>query len=215
MRRFLDFDCGANSALLVNNYDWMGRFGYLEFLRDIGKHFPVNVMLAKDSVKARLERTDAGLSYTEFSYMLLAGLRFRLPERTLWLRTAGRRQRPMGQHHGRHRPGPADPRRAAPGHHLPAVDEVRRHEDGQDRVRVALALGRQDQPLSASINTGINTQDADVGKCLRYFTRLGQAEIEQLENRARRQPRPAGRAKATCRRPDAPGPRRQRGWPRR
>src|SRR5215468_7542699 len=70
MRRFLDFD-GPNAARLVNNYDWMGRFGYLEFLRDVGKHFPVNVMLAKDSVKSRLERTDSGLSYTEFSYMLL------------------------------------------------------------------------------------------------------------------------------------------------
>ena len=76
LRRFLDFDCGGNSALLVNNYDWMGRFGYLEFLRDVGKHFPVNVMLAKDSVRSRLERSDAGLSYTEFSYMLLQAYDF-------------------------------------------------------------------------------------------------------------------------------------------
>ena len=116
LRRFLDFDCGPNSALLVNNYDWMGRFGYLEFLRDVGKHFPVNVMLTKDSVRSRLERTDAGLSYTEFSYMLLAGLRFRPSLRALRLRAAGRRQRPVGQHHGRHRPGPAAPRRAALRH---------------------------------------------------------------------------------------------------
>ena len=65
-----------NSALLVNNYDWMGRFGYLEFLRDVGKHFPVNVMLAKDSVRSRLERSDAGMSYTEFSYMLLQAYDF-------------------------------------------------------------------------------------------------------------------------------------------
>ena len=76
MRRFLDFDCGPSSAVLVNNYDWMGKFGYLEFLRDVGKHFPVNVMLAKDSVRSRLERTDAGLSYTEFSYMLLQAYDF-------------------------------------------------------------------------------------------------------------------------------------------
>ena len=54
----------------------MGRFGYLEFLRDVGKHFPVNVMLAKDSVKSRLERDDAGMSYTEFSYMLLQAYDF-------------------------------------------------------------------------------------------------------------------------------------------
>ena len=76
LRRFLDFDCGPNSAVLVNNYDWMSHFSYLEFLRDVGKHFPVNVMLAKDSVRSRLERTDAGLSYTEFSYMLLQAYDF-------------------------------------------------------------------------------------------------------------------------------------------
>ena len=76
LEQFLDFDCGPNSAVLVNNYDWMGKFGYLEFLRDVGKHFPVNVMLTKDSVKSRLERTDAGLSYTEFSYMLLQAYDF-------------------------------------------------------------------------------------------------------------------------------------------
>ncbi|MFH1921144.1 MAG: tyrosine--tRNA ligase [Planctomycetota bacterium] len=76
LERFLDFDCGANSAVMVNNYDWMGRFGYLDFLRDVGKHFPVNVMLTKDSVRSRLERTDSGLSYTEFSYMLLQAYDF-------------------------------------------------------------------------------------------------------------------------------------------
>src|SRR5690606_8426859 len=58
------------------NYEWMSRYSYLDFLRDVGKHFPVNVMLTKDSVKSRLERTDAGLSYTEFSYMLLQAYDF-------------------------------------------------------------------------------------------------------------------------------------------
>jgi tyrosyl-tRNA synthetase len=76
MRRFLDFDHGASAAALVDNYDWMQGFSYLEFLRDVGKHFPVNVMLAKDSVKSRLERADSGLSYTEFSYMLLQAYDF-------------------------------------------------------------------------------------------------------------------------------------------
>jgi tyrosyl-tRNA synthetase len=76
MRRFLDFDAGPHAALLVNNYDWTGQLSYLEFLRDIGKNFPVNVMLAKDSVKSRLERDDTGLSYTEFSYMLLQAYDF-------------------------------------------------------------------------------------------------------------------------------------------
>ncbi|MCH2595227.1 MAG: tyrosine--tRNA ligase, partial [Pirellulales bacterium] len=81
MRRFLDFDTGSCSAELVNNFDWTGPWSYLEFLRDIGKNFPVNVMLAKDSVKSRLGRGDEdspgdGMSYTEFSYMLLQAYDF-------------------------------------------------------------------------------------------------------------------------------------------
>ncbi len=74
MREFLDFD-GDNPAVLVNNYDWMKEFGYIEFLRDVGKHLPVNVMMAKDSVKSRLEG-ESGISYTEFSYMLLQAYDF-------------------------------------------------------------------------------------------------------------------------------------------
>ncbi|WP_425400237.1 tyrosine--tRNA ligase [Aeoliella sp.] len=76
MQQFLDFDCGSQSAELVNNLDWIRRFSYIEFLRDVGKNFPVNVMLAKDSVKGRLGREDAGISYTEFSYMLLQAYDF-------------------------------------------------------------------------------------------------------------------------------------------
>ena len=74
LQAFLDFD-GPGGALLVNNYDWMSKFSYLDFLRDVGKHFPVNVMLAKDSVSGRLE-SEAGISYTEFSYMLLQAYDF-------------------------------------------------------------------------------------------------------------------------------------------
>jgi len=82
MGRFLEFDASPSAAVLVNNHDWIGRFSYLEFLRDVGKNFPVNVMLAKDSVKSRLGRDDsndgdqAGMSYTEFSYMLLQAYDF-------------------------------------------------------------------------------------------------------------------------------------------
>lgn len=75
MRKFLDFE-GPNAAVVVNNYDWMHSFSFLDFLRDIGKNFPVNVMLSKDSVKSRLERQDSGLSFTEFSYMLLQAYDF-------------------------------------------------------------------------------------------------------------------------------------------
>ena len=107
MRRFLDFDCGAERGRAGQQLRLDEPFSYLEFLRDVGKHFPVNVMLAKDSVKSRLERSDAGLSYTEFSYMLLQAYDFVHLQRAVRLRAASRRQRPVGQHHGRHRPGPA------------------------------------------------------------------------------------------------------------
>ncbi len=76
MGRFLDFDGGEQSAILVNNLDWMRDYRTLDFLRDIGKNFPVNVMLAKDSVKSRLAESESGLSFTEFSYMLLQAYDF-------------------------------------------------------------------------------------------------------------------------------------------
>jgi tyrosyl-tRNA synthetase len=72
--RFLDFDCGENSALIVSNLEWTQPMSVLEFLRDIGKHFSVNRMLERESVKARLE--GGGISYTEFSYQLLQAMDF-------------------------------------------------------------------------------------------------------------------------------------------
>ncbi len=74
MRKFLDFD-GQHAALLLNNFDWMQNYSYLDFLRDVGKSFPVGAMMGKESVRARLE-SEAGLSYTEFSYMLLQAFDF-------------------------------------------------------------------------------------------------------------------------------------------
>ena len=75
LAKFLDFDSDApNAAVLVNNYDWMKDYSFLEFIRDIGKHITVNYMMAKDSVKKRLNgENSAGMSFTEFSYQLLQG----------------------------------------------------------------------------------------------------------------------------------------------
>lgn len=70
LSHFMDFD-GENPAIMVNNNDWLSQFKLIEFLRDIGKHFTVNAMLAKDSVRSRLEDREQGISFTEFSYMLL------------------------------------------------------------------------------------------------------------------------------------------------
>ena len=73
LQKFLDFDCGKNSAEIVNNYDWFKNMPFLTFLREAGKHITVNYMMAKDSVKKRLE---TGISFTEFSYQLVQGYDF-------------------------------------------------------------------------------------------------------------------------------------------
>ncbi len=74
--RFIDFDSGECSAEVANNLDWMGNMPVLDFLRDVGKHFAVNAMIHKESVKTRIEREGEGISYTEFSYMLLQSYDF-------------------------------------------------------------------------------------------------------------------------------------------
>ena len=79
LTRFLDFDCGANAAEVVNNYDWFKDFGFLDFLRQVGKHLTVNYMMKKESVQKRLQADEdgegraEGISFTEFSYQLLQG----------------------------------------------------------------------------------------------------------------------------------------------
>ena len=81
LEKFLDFSAGPTGALVVNNYDWFKNFGFLEFLREVGKHLTVNYMMAKDSVKRRIGGSEdgsdsTGISYTEFSYQLLQGYDF-------------------------------------------------------------------------------------------------------------------------------------------
>ena len=73
LKQFLDFDCGKNSAEVLNNYNWFKPFSFLDFIRDVGKHISINYMMAKDSVKNRLE---GGMSFTEFSYQLVQGYDF-------------------------------------------------------------------------------------------------------------------------------------------
>ena len=76
LSRILDFDCNSNPARLVDNATWIGQITFLDFLRDVGKHFSVNVMMQKESVRARMDDREAGISYTEFSYMLLQAYDF-------------------------------------------------------------------------------------------------------------------------------------------
>lgn len=179
LRRFLDFDCGPTAALLVNNFDWMGRFGYLEFLRDIGKHFPVNVMLTKDSVKSRLGRDDTGLSYTEFSYMLLQAYDFVH----------------LNEHYGCElQAGGSDQW----GNITAGIDLARRIRGVQLYGITCPLLTKSDGSKMGKTESGalwldaektspyqfyqywINLEDADVDKCLRFFTDLGAEELDAV-----------------------------------
>ncbi len=184
IRRLLEFDCGENSALVVNNYDWMGRFGYIEFLREVGKHFPVNVMLAKDSVKSRLERSDAGLSYTEFSYMLLQaydfvhlnreyGCEIQVGGSDQWGNiTAGidlaRRMNALDS-------------RAVQlyGATCPLLTKSDGAKMGKTESGALWLAAERTSPYQF-FQYWINLDDADVGKCLRFFTDLTEAEIDAL-----------------------------------
>src|SRR5437870_9411055 len=76
VRPFLDFDGGPGAAILVDNYAWLSKLEVIAFLRDIGKHFAVGAMVARESVKSRMGRADAGISYTEFSYQILQAYDF-------------------------------------------------------------------------------------------------------------------------------------------
>ena len=75
--KFLDFDCGENSALLLNNYDWLSKISFLEVLHDVGKYFSINNLIAREYIRSRLEDPEKGISYTEFSYVLLQAMDFK------------------------------------------------------------------------------------------------------------------------------------------
>lgn len=77
LARFLDFDCGPNSALLLNNYDWLSKVTFLDVLHDVGKYFSINNLIAREYIRSRLEDPEKGISYTEFSYVLLQAMDFK------------------------------------------------------------------------------------------------------------------------------------------
>ena len=182
LQRFLDFDGGPNSALLVNNYDWIGKFSFLEFLRDVGKHFPVNIMLAKDSVKSRLQRSDSGLSYTEFSYMLLQAYDF-----VHLFRAYGCELQAGGSDQwGNITAGIDLGRRLASAQLYGMTCPLLTKTDGSKMGKTesgALWLDPQRTSPYKFYQYWINLADADVGKCLRFFTDLRQEEIAEVESR--------------------------------
>ncbi|MDP5122163.1 MAG: tyrosine--tRNA ligase [Spirosomaceae bacterium] len=184
LEKFLDFDCGENSAVMVNNYDWFKEMGFLQFLREVGKHLTVNYMMAKDSVKSRLE---TGISFTEFSYQLLQGYDFFH----------------LYKHHNvRLQMGGSDQW----GNITTGTELIRRMESGDDEnaANKAYALTtplvtKEDGTKFGKSEAGnvwldpemtspyefyqfwINQSDNDCKKLIRVFTLLSKTEIEELE----------------------------------
>ena len=179
MARFLDFDCGENSAVLVNNNDWMSKFCYTDFLRDVGKNFPVNVMLTKDSVKSRLS-SEAGLSYTEFSYMLLQAYDFvhLFREFGCELQIGGSDQ------WGNVTAGIDLGRRMAGAKLFGLTNPLLTKADGTKMGKTesgAVWLSSARTSPYAFYQYCFNIDDADISKCLRFLTELSQEEVEELD----------------------------------
>ncbi len=180
MRRFLDFT-GEQAARLVNNFEWMKNFSYLDFLREIGKNFPVNVMLAKDSVKARLQRTDAGLSYTEFSYMLLQAYDFVYLNRHYGceLQVGGSDQWgniTAGIDLGRRMHG-------VPlyGMTSPLLLDSEGNKIGKTEGGTKVCLSATRTSPYQFYQYWLNLPDEDTGKCLRFLTEISADEILALD----------------------------------
>ncbi|MCH7601370.1 MAG: tyrosine--tRNA ligase [Planctomycetes bacterium] len=187
----LDFDpANPNAAVMVNNYDWLGKLGYIDVLRDVGKHFSVNVMIQKDSVRERLHGREQGISYTEFSYMVLQAYDFLHLRREMncTLQVAGSDQY---------------------GNIVAGIDLIRRefgHEEGEAYGVTAPMVTKADGKKIGKTETGavwltadrtspyafyqfwINASDQDVIPFLKWYTLLGEEEIADLESQHQAQP---------------------------
>jgi tyrosyl-tRNA synthetase len=177
LEKFLDFE-GANAAQIVNNYDWFKEFGFLEFIRDVGKHISVNYMLAKDSVKNRLE---SGMSFTEFSYQLIQGYDFY----HLWKHMGCNIQMGGSDQWGNITTG---------------TELIRRLESGQVSALTTPLIKKADGSKFGKSEGGnvwldpkrtspykfyqflLNTADGDIGNYLRVFSTKNQEEIESIES---------------------------------
>ncbi len=186
LAQFLDFDAGDSSAKLLNNAEWLTRLSLMDFLRDVGKHLTVNYMLAKDSVRSRMT-SETGISFTEFSYMLLQAYDFAY----------------LFEHHGcKLQAGGSDQW----GNITAGIELIRRTLGQKAYGLVYPLVTKADGTKFGKTEAGAvwldpkrtspyrfyqfwyNVDDADVGRYLRYFTWLGAAEIEELEQMTARQP---------------------------
>ena len=184
--RLLDFT-GPNAAVMVDNNDWLGKLGFIEALRDIGKHFSVNMMIQKDSVRERLNSRDQGISYTEFSYMLLQAYDFSY----------------LLQHHGVTVQSSGSDQW---GNIVAGVDLIRRTQQKQAFGLTTPLVTKADGGKFGKTETGaiwlaaertspyafyqfwVNSDDADVPKFLRTYTFFSHEEILKLEAEHQKSP---------------------------
>ena len=180
LAKLLDFETKQNPAKLVDNASWAANVSFLDFLRDIGKHFSVNQMVAKESVRARMEDREVGISYTEFSYMLLQAFDFMVLCRdyNCELQIGGSDQWgniTAGIDLIRKKLG-----KAAHGLTLPLITNADGTKFGKTEAG-AIWLDPKRTSVYKFYQFWINTDDRDVIRYLKYFTFLKREEIESLE----------------------------------
>ena len=182
LRRWLDFEGQTNPARLVDNASWTAHISFLDFLRDIGKHFSVNMMVAKESVRARMEDRDVGISYTEFSYMLLQAFDFYAlcRDHQCELQIGGSDQwgnitagtdlirKKLGRH--------------AFGLTLPLITNADGSKFGKTEAG-AIWVDAHRTSVTDFFQFWLRTDDKDVVRYLKFFTFLSQQEISALESR--------------------------------
>ena len=183
---FLSFD-GENAALVVDNFEWTSKLDVISFLRDIGKHFSVNSMIQRDSVRSRLSRDDQGISFTEFSYMLLQSMDFL----ELARRFDCRLQIGGSDQWGNIVSGVDLIRRVLArssfGLTLPLVVKSDGSKFGKTASGTVWLDANKTSPYSF-YQFWLNTADADVLQYLRFFTFLAETEIEELNVSVRDNP---------------------------
>lgn len=180
LAKLLDFETKQNPARLLDNATWTAPISFLDFLRDIGKHFTVNQMVAKESVRARMEDREVGISYTEFSYMLLQAFDFyHLAKETICeLQIGGSDQWgniTAGIELTRKKLG-----KPVYGLTLPLITNADGSKFGKS-VGGAIWLDPKKTSVYKFYQFWINTDDRDVVRYLKYFTFLSREEIEKLE----------------------------------
>lgn len=177
LEKFLNFNCGANSAEIVNNYDWFKNMSFLDFIRDVGKHISVNYMMAKDSVKNRLEN---GMSFTEFSYQLVQGFDFYY----LWKNNGVKLQMGGSDQWGNIVTGTELIRRKSSGEAFAITTPLIKKADGTKFGKTESGnvwLDRTKTSPYKFYQFWLNASDEDAKTYLRIFSLLSREEVEALE----------------------------------